>query len=488
MLPIAYLSIITVLAAALLVAVIVIVRTKQNVNHSKQNLSSVLLDELRLRQVLDSASQLMILLDRQGAIQIANLSAMELVAEKERKLVGRPLWQAAWWCASEHMRRDLEEHVKAAANGKPQQFLAKHLNVDGEVLDMDVSISPILVDGKVELIVVEAHDISDLVCARESERRTRKEAEAANRAKSEFLANMSHEIRTPMNAIIGMNRLALKTDLTDRQRQFLESVDGAAKSLLGIINDILDFSKVEAGKLDLEIIPFSLREVFNNVVSMMVLKAEEKGLEFSVNDVGVPTNLIGDPLRLQQILTNICFNAIKFTEKGYVNVTVSVVRKTPEEVRLNFDVEDSGIGLTDQQKARLFDPFAQADSSVTRQYGGTGLGLTISRQLVNALGGEIKVTSEYGKGSRFSFELPFKLAQSSECADPEQGDLNKEGCILVVDDNPVCCQIEEKILTKAGFEVLVANTGEDACELVKKFQQRINLILMDWELPDMNGV
>ena len=326
-------------------------------------------------------------------------------------------------------------------------------------------------------------------------------ADAASQAKSEFLANMSHEIRTPMNAIIGMAYLALKTDLTTRQEAYVNKIYLAANTLLGIINDILDFSKIEAGKLDIENTPFLLEEVFSTVTTLVAQKAEEKDLEllFSIAPE-VPQSLMGDPLRLGQVLTNIISNAIKFTAQGEITVSC-VLESGPADgqcaleeldgtpVRLLFSVRDTGIGMSEEQRSKLFRPFTQADNSTTRLYGGTGLGLTITKRLIEMMGGTVSIESEPQKGTTVSFVAALKCSPYAE--QPRYATSLSGLKVLVVDDNEMARTIFRDML--AGLTLVPTTVGSaieayDELQRADRMHQPYKLVLLDWRMPEISGI
>ncbi len=345
-------------------------------------------------------------------------------------------------------------------------------------------------DRKLQGVFAAARDVTERKLMDIELERARSVAEKASLAKSDFLSNMSHEIRTPMNAIIGMAYLVLKTEMTPRQRDHIKKIQGSGRHLLGIINDILDFSKIEAGKLAVEHAEFELGKVLDNVADLIAEKAAAKGLELVFDvDKNVPPYLIGDPLRLGQILINYCNNAVKFTEQGEIDIVIRIQEQTDKEVLLYCVVRDTGIGLTQQQMGRLFQSFSQADTSTTRKFGGTGLGLVIAKKLAELMGGEVGVESEPGKGSTFWF-----TARLGKGIDQQRGLALPDGLqdkrVLVVDDNENARLVLGDLLGGMRFKVDQAESGRAAISAVSRAEAQgmpYEIIFLDWQMPGMDG-
>jgi PAS domain S-box-containing protein len=460
--------------------------------------------EQRLAQIIDFLPDPTWVIDTAGVVVAWNRALEKLTGKQAKDMVGKGNYEYALAFYDERRpvlidlvrdwRPEYEKKylsVRKEGNILVSESHHPHLGGGGMYLSgtagllCDASGSPA---GAIEAL----RDITDRKHLEEKLRQAQAAAEAASRAKGDFLANMSHEIRTPMNAILGMAHLALKTELTEKQRDYLDKINMAGNSLLGIINDILDFSKIEAGKLAMEALPFNLDEVLDNLASLVTLKAHEKeGLEVLFNTgPEVPRALVGDPLRLGQVLINLANNAVKFTERGEIVVSSELVRAGEKTAEIKFAVRDTGIGLTEEQQARLFKSFSQADTSTTRKFGGTGLGLAISKRLVELMGGRIWVESAPGKGSTFCFTAVFGIGKEEfrtrHTPPPDLRGLKT----LVVDDNSTSRDILQGMLESFSFEVALAASGEEG---LTEFEKSIadggyDLVVMDWKMPGIDGI
>jgi two-component system sensor histidine kinase/response regulator len=449
-----------------------------------------------LRNVIDAIPFPIFIKDERSVYLGGNkaLEAFFKVAEPE--IVGKTdLDFLAPETASELMRMDREVMATGVAHVYNETFA----NLDGRTIFFETQKIPFMRENGQPGLIGIAQDISARMQVESSMREAKEAAESANLAKSHFIANMSHEIRTPMNAIMGLAYLVEREGVSDKQHQQLTKIDSAARHLLSIINDILDFSKIEAGKLELANSDFELAKVTDNVLTLISETAQAKALDVSVDLDGLPPFLHGDGMRLGQILLNFAGNAVKFTKQGHVKLSARVSRPTDARIWLRFEVRDTGIGITKDEQARLFHAFEQADTSTTRQYGGTGLGLTISKRLAELMGGQVGMESEPGVGSTFWVELPFTPAETGEpqTSPSAESETSSETLmallsahagrrLLLAEDNTLNQEVALALLHDAGLTADVVENGDEALQAARN--AAYDLILMDIQMPVMDGL
>ncbi len=442
-----------------------------------------------LDSVINNSPVGIVATDIDGGVRMCNAAFERVFGVRQADILSRSLRDIL---GSKELDSEIEANHRVVYGGKATHVVSKRARSDGTLVDVEAFAVPLFTSGTMTGAVVLYQDITERKLAEKILLTAKETAEAASRAKSEFLANMSHEIRTPMNGIIGMTELALDTDLTAEQREYLGLVKTSANSLLTLINDILDFSKIEAGKLDIEMIDFSFRQSLGEMIKALAFRAHGKGLELAWRvSPGIPERLRGDLGRLRQVLVNLLGNALKFTEHGEVVLEVEKVAEDVGGVDLHFRVRDTGIGIAPDKQTMIFEAFTQADSSSTRLYGGTGLGLAITSRLVALMGGKIWLESELGKGSVFHFISRFEFAETEgETLMPADPEIIRGLQVLVVDDNETTRLILTEMLATWGMRAATASDGRSALEALARAYQSgspFSLVISDMQMPGMDG-
>jgi len=469
-----------------------------DITERKQTEEKLIQSEASLRAILDNVPYLVWQKDIKGYLVAVNKAFLQVTEyEESRDVLGKTDFEILPQALAE---KCCSEDIEVMATCQQKLIEQVITGKNGDIRWLEIYKAPIL-DDKGQLLGTTgfARDITDYKRYIGELRKAQELAQEISTAKSNFLANMSHEIRTPMSAIIGLSELALYQSLSPKVRDYLEKILLSSKSLLGILNDILDYSKIEAGRMTIEYAPFRLDELLNILSNLFILRAEEKSLNFSIEVTPeTPNQLVGDILRLQQVLSNLLGNAIKFTEYGHVSLQIACQVVEHSQAKLVFKVEDTGIGMSEETVAHLFQSFTQADGSISRRFGGTGLGLTISRDLLLLMGSDFTVESTFGQGSTFIFELPFGVAASIRLDAKKQKSFAKKSFdayrhhltgsrILVVEDNTINQQIIRELLIWWRVIVEIANHGQEALDCLLS-KGNFDTVLMDIHMPTMDGL
>lgn len=465
------------------------IRTAIRLHQAEQQKLAVEQDLIHAQKQLDlivSSSPIMLWgIDKSGIFTFSKGKGLDLIGLSGSQLTGKSIFEvyAAFPEILANVKRALKGETIIQVMQLGSFYFNSHYLPNQDEHGQIVGVSGV------------SFDITDRINSEKELEKAKNLAEESVRIKEQFLANMSHEIRTPMNGIIGLSNVLQKTPLSPDQRKYLNAIRTSADNLLVIINDILDFSKIQAGKVTFEETTFNLPEVIRHIMAVLEVRAHERfnSLHYTI-DNNVPEHVTGDPVRLSQILNNLIGNAIKFTEHGSVCLTISCMKQTDDETLLQFSVSDTGIGIPEDKLETIFESFTQASNDTTRKYGGTGLGLTISRRFVELQGGKIEVKSRYGKGSLFSFTIPFRLCEKNDTSHPdEEGNAEKAPCaeelgklnVLLAEDNEINQLLVSQLMSDWNFNLDVVENGKQALE--KLSEKDYDLVLMDMQMPVMTG-
>lgn len=456
----------------------------------KKALSEIKIKADQLNILLNTIPALVFFKDLNLNYLMVNKAYLDFVNKTEEEVIGKTIAEVV---SDYHNSSDyIKQEQIVIQTGNHIYNIFETIKHDNNIITISTNLAPVSnTEGEIIGLIGVSLDISKQKLYEVELKKAKELAEQGMKAKSLFLANMSHEIRTPLNGIIGMSQILKKTNLNDKQNEYISTIVNSGDSLISLINDILDFSKIEAGKIEFDHKNFRIESVIKDITNILKVKAEEKGLMFSTTiDNDVPTRFNGDSYRLKQVILNLASNAIKFTNSGSVNINVKFVRKEGDKNRIEFIIIDTGIGINDEKRSKLFKSFSQIDASTTKQYGGTGLGLAISKKLTEMMSGDIGVDSKIGEGSTFWFNVLFDNINKDAEYDIEETtnhhfEYRKGLKVLLAEDNIVNQKIAIFNLKQLGFEIVVSPNGDDA---VNKFKnETFDLVLMDIQMPIMNG-